>query len=86
MSCWILIEAMRPDRFGHAVIGPFDDPAQALRHLQDSGQVDGICEDDAVDAWTGDDTDKAATTAAWDSAAEPWWLYAPVPDGAGPGR
>lgn len=81
MSHWILIEAEDPERFEHVVIGPFADQATAIAHLEDSLQVQGMCQDDAIDAWAVDhDRDKDSATKAWVRAGEPWGLYQPVGD------
>ena len=81
MSHWILIEAECPARFEHVVIGPFDTEERGAAHLQDSLQVQGMCDDDAIDAWAVDcDAAKDATTAAWTAAGENWGLYRPVRD------
>ena len=84
MSHWILLEAEYPQRFEHVVIGPFAAEATAGAHLQDSLQVQGMCQDDVIDAWTVDnDRDKDTATAAWDAAGEPWGLYRVVRDDQG---
>jgi hypothetical protein len=84
MSHWILLEAEYPQRFEHVVIGPFADEATAVEHLQDSLQVEAMCQDDAIDAWTVDhDRDTDTAIGAWDAAGEPWGLYRPVGDDQG---
>ena len=84
MSHWILLEAEHPQRFEHVVIGPFADETTAVEHLQNSLQVQAMCQDDAIDAWTVDhDRDKDTAIGAWDAAGEPWGRYRPVGDDEG---
>lgn len=80
-SHWVLIEAERPDQFEHVVIGPFATAVAAIHHLQDSLQVQGMCDDDAIDAWVVDSSAaKDVAAAAWTAAGENWGLYRPVRD------
>lgn len=76
---WVLIEAQNPDRYPHVVIGPFDTNNEAYDHM-DSFQVDGFCEEDALDAWLATDGDMRKHTAIWTAAGEPWGTCTPVPD------
>jgi hypothetical protein len=81
VSHWILIEAEHPENYEHVVCGPFETEVEAVEHMNDSLQVQGWCEDDAVDCWTvGTDAMKDAHTQRWEDASENWGLYRPIPD------
>jgi hypothetical protein len=81
MSHWILVEAEHPENYEHVVCGPFDTEAEAVHHLQDSLQVQGWCDDDALDAWVVEtDTDKDDVVRQWAKHGDNWGLYVPIRD------
>lgn len=75
---WVFIEAEFPEDNEHVKCGPFDTEAEAVEHMEDSTQVQGFCEDDAVDCWVTDTPD--TTTDVWDKFKEDWGTYAPIKD------
>jgi hypothetical protein len=81
MSHWVLIEAGNPAQYEHVVIGPLADDHGAVAHLRHSAQVERMCQEDAVDAWSvATDTAKDATVARWQADGQPWGLYRAVRD------
>lgn len=80
MSHWIVIEAEHPETYEHVVVGPFETAEAAATHL-DSVQVDGFCEDDAIDCHTvTSDAARDKVTAVWTQAGDYWGVYKPIPD------
>lgn len=77
---YVIIDRLHPDEYEHVVIGPWADEDSAVRHLQDSMQVQGICEDDAQDASVGTAEDAAEAIAYWIGEEEPWEQYDIVED------
>lgn len=82
-SFWIVIEAEHPERYEHVVLGPFESREDATHHLLYSAQVDGYCEDDAIDCAVLNDAGKDREVARWDQAGEPWGTYAPCTEDEG---
>jgi hypothetical protein len=81
MNNWIIIEAEHPECYEHVVCGPFSDAAVAVEHMQDSGQIQGFCEDDAIDCWTvTSDAEKDDVTRQWTEHGDNWGVYRPVLD------
>ena len=79
---WILVE--RGSRLSanmpNLTVGPFADEQEATTHMQDSMQVESICQDGAEECWTSSDKGAMEALTAWTRAGEPFELYKVVKD------